>query len=380
MMRYLVLTGAVLTGVVAVWMVEWQSSPEPSPLSGFQAPFVYGRFHIPQDNPLTQEGVELGRHLFYDPLLSGNNQVSCATCHIQQLGFADGKARAVGVSGKPLAFNSMALANLLWGPQHFFWDGRAGSLEEHALQPIINVDEMDQPLHALLEELRAIPRYVQMFDAAYGEISEINIARALASFQRTLVSDDSRYDRYLRGEESLSDIEEHGRKLFMAHPDVKVSLRGGNCIDCHSQFLTAGFSTYYDGFANNGLDPDEKLPEGLASVTGDPGHRGFFKVPSLRNIALTAPYMHDGRFQTLEEVLDHYNEGIVYSRTLSPLIAEASNSLTGSAEGVAHDRISLHLSDEEKQAIIAFLHTLTDDRFTTNPRFSNPFPDGVPDV
>ena len=154
----------------------------------------------------------------------------------------------------------------------------------------------------------------------------------------------------------------------MAHPDVKVSLRGGNCIDCHSQFLTSGFNTSFDGFANNGLDGDAELAQGLSEVTGLPEHRGFFKTPTLRNIALTAPYMHDGRFDSLEEVLDHYNEGIKPSATLSPLISEADNE-----QGDPSDEISLNLTEEEKTAIIAFLHTLTDEEFVTNELLSDPF-------
>jgi cytochrome c peroxidase len=155
----------------------------------------------------------------------------------------------------------------------------------------------------------------------------------------------------------------------MAHPDVKVSLRGANCIDCHSQFLTSGFNAFYDGFTNNGLDEEASLQPGLQEVTGKRSDRGKFKVPTLRNIALTAPYMHDGRFATLDQVLDHYNEGISVSSTISPLILEADN---GQANGVASDA-SLHLSEDEKRAIIAFLHTFTDQHFIAAEQFSNPF-------
>jgi cytochrome c peroxidase len=183
------------------------------------------------------------------------------------------------------------------------------------------------------------------------------------------VSANSRYDQFLRGEVSLTEQEELGRKLFMAHPDTKASLRGANCIDCHSQFLTSGFNTRFDGFVNNGLDPEAELPAGLEEVTGKPEHRGLFKVPTLRNIALTAPYMHDGRFGTLKEVLDHYNEGIRVSSTLSPLILEASN-----LDNASDDHVSLNLTAEETAAVIAFLHTLTDMDFVTDERFSNPFP------
>ena len=341
---------------------------EPTPLADFSAPFVFGRFEVPADNPLTEESVELGRRLFYDGRLSGNNTVSCATCHQQRLAFTDGRSTGIGVSGKPLAFNSMSLTNLLWGPQRFFWDGRAETLEAQTLVPIQSPDEMAEDLRQLVAELGADDGYRALFEAAYGEISAVAISRALASFLRTLISSNSRYDQFLRGEIELNAQEELGRKLFMAHPDVKVSLRGGNCIDCHSQFLTSGFSARLDGFSNNGLDDEEHLQPGLQVVTGDPAHRGMFKVPTLRNIALTAPYMHDGRFATLEEVLHHYNGGIRNSSTLSPLIAEATN-----RETEKQDEISLHLSEAEQAAIIAFLHTLTDNDFVMAERFSDPF-------
>jgi cytochrome c peroxidase len=185
---------------------------------------------------------------------------------------------------------------------------------------------------------------------------------------RLLISSNSKYDRYLRGEAKLSPLEEHGRKLFMAHPDVKVSLRGANCIDCHSQFLTSGFRDAFDGFSNNGLEKNADLPVGLKAVTKDPAHRGLFKVPTLRNIAVTAPYMHDGRFATLEEVMDHYNNGIKISETLSPLVYEADNASAGGGGAVG-----LSLSSDEVKAVIAFLHTLTDEKFLSNPKLSNPF-------
>ena len=343
--------------------------PKPTPLQGFTAPFVFGNFRVPADNPLTQEAVQLGRRLFYDTRLSGDNTVSCSTCHLQHLAFTDGRARAVGVPGKTLEFNSMSLANLMWGPQHFFWNGRAGSLEEQALMPIQHPDEMAQDLDELVDELEADELYPDLFRKAYGKISPENIARALASFERTLISADSRYDRYLRGELKLDAEEELGRKLFMAHPDVKVSQRGGNCIDCHSQFLTSGFNAKFDGFSNNGLDPEAMLKPGLQAVTGQAADRGKFKVPTLRNIALTAPYMHDGRFSTLEEVLRHYNEGINVSDTLSPLIMEANNQ----QQDAVPSRVSLNLTGEEQHAIMAFLHTLTDEAFITKEEFSNPF-------
>lgn len=368
--QVLIVTISCLSLLGVAYSFFGSTDAQPTPLSSFTAPFVYGHFKTPVDNPLTREGVALGRLLFYDKRLSGDNTVSCATCHLQRLAFTDGKARSVGVSGKRLAFNSMSLANTLWGPQHFFWDGRAQSLEEQALIPIQHPDEMAQDLEELIDELKADEYYLKLFRQAYGQINAKNIASAIASFERTLVSSNSKYDQFLRGELKLSADEEHGRKLFMAHPDVKASLRGGNCIDCHSQFLTSGFKAKFDGFANNGLENTNNLEPGLENVTKMATDRGKFKVPTLRNIALTAPYMHDGRFATLEQVLDHYDQGIKASSTLSPLIMEANN-LQGDSEQM---KISLNLNAEEKLAIIAFLHTLTDYTFISNEQFSNPFP------
>jgi cytochrome c peroxidase len=361
---------SLIITVASIYLYSMNKQPD-TQLVEFTTPFVFGRFQIPENNPLTVESVKLGRRLFYDPLLSKNNKVSCSSCHKQSLAFTDGLAFSVGVSGKALPFNSMSLVNLMWGPKNFFWNGRATSLEDQALQPIEHVDEMGSNLNDLIEELSEVNAYQILFKQAYGEINTENIAKALASFQRSLISSNSRYDQYLRGETSLSEQEELGRKLFMAHPDTKVSLRGGNCIDCHSQFLTSGFASAFDGFSNNGLDDDENLAEGLYGLTKIEAHRGLFKAPTLRNIAVTSPYMHDGRFKTLEEVLAHYNGGIKKSKTLSPLIIEADNLAN---KQVKH--ISLNLSSHEVAAIIAFLHTLTDESFLTNKAFSDPFTEG----
>jgi cytochrome c peroxidase len=361
--------GAVVAAVIVGYAgLSGAHSPAPTPIEDFEAPFVFGRFEVPAENPLTRESVELGRRLFYDVRLSSTNEVSCSTCHLQRLAFTDGKRTATGVTARPLAFNSMSLANLMWGPQRFFWNGRAASLEEQALVPLQHPDEMGQDLDELVDELSVDSTYRRLFEVAYGKIRPSSIAMALASFQRTLISANSRYDKFLRGEVTLTEQEELGRKLFMAHPDVQARRRGANCVDCHSQFLTSGFSTRFDGFINNGLDPEDALAPGLREVTGKPEHRGRFKVPTLRNIALTAPYMHDGRFATLDEVLDHYNDGIRMSSTLSPLIVEASNE-----DLAVEGRVSLDLDEEEKAALIAFLHTLTDETFISDERLSDPF-------
>ena len=339
----------------------------PTPLQDFATPFNFGSYNIPEDNPLTEEGVMLGRRLFYEVRLSKDNTVSCASCHEQSRAFTDGKSVSEGINGNKVTKNGMSIVNLLWSSK-FFWDGRANSLEEQALQPIENPNEMGLPIEEAVQRLRSIPEYRDLFAKAFNikTIEKEHIAKALAQFQRTLVSQDSRYDQFLQTGTGFTDQEIHGLRLFFTHPDALNGIRGGNCFDCHRAILTDGFNSGYDGFRNNGLDPDEELDDGLESVTGKQSDRGKMKVPSLRNIELTSPYMHDGRFETLEEVLDHYNEGVVDSETLDPLIRNASNNFDD--EG-----IKLGLTQEEKEAIIAFLLTLTDGKFISNETYSNPF-------
>ena len=343
-----------------------------SPLKDFNAPFYFGLFELPPDNPLTEEGVELGRMLFYDVRLSLDSTVSCATCHQQEKAFSDGLKLGQGIHGQTTRRNTMSLVNVLWSSPRKFWDGRAATLEEQALQPIEDPREMGLPLDQVIERLSGNPEYREKFERAFGSdgISVDNISRALAQFQRTLVSQDSKYDKFLQGELQLSEIELRGMQSFFTHPDPSINLRGSNCGDCHRNFLTDGFNTGLDGFANNGLEDDEHLEDGLFKVTGNPADKGKFVVPSLRNIALTAPYMHDGRFDTLEEVLDHYNDHIKESSTLDVLIRDASNNNRNPG-----DPIALGLTDQDKKDIIAFMLTLTDSSFITNDKFSNPFID-----
>lgn len=307
---------------------------------------------------LTKEGIELGSMLFYDTDLSKDHTVSCATCHIQNHAFTDNQSVSTGIKGRQGSRNAMSLSNLAW-QEDFFWEGRAASLEEQALHPIEDSLEMGLSLDEAVQRLNASGTYPSKFKAAYDDdaITPERIANAIAQFELSLVSQNSKYDRYRRGDVSLTDQELKGLNLFYTHPEPSQGLRGGNCSDCHSGALQTD-----NDFHNNGLD--QNPDSGRMKVTGSAADRGRFKTPSLRNIALTAPYMHDGRFETLEAVLDHYNEHIQQSATLDPLIMEASNEINGS---------SLALTDEEKQAIIAFLHTLTDTSFTENPDFSNPF-------
>lgn len=332
----------------------------PSPSYEIKYPSYFGdRIFIPSDNPTTHAGVKLGRMLFYETALSKSNTISCATCHQQQYAFTDGKKFSTGVDGTMQKRNTMSLANLLW-VRNFFWDGRAAGLEEQAKTPLTDPHEMGQSLEVSVEKLRKKQLYPSLFKQAFNSdtIQEAMIVKALAQFQRTLVSADSRYDKYLRGEYNPTASELNGIALFYAGPDPVKGRRGADCAHCHG-----GPKTYTELFQNNGLDsiPSDR---GRELITGNDFDRGRFRVATLRNIALTAPYMHDGRFNTLEEVVDHYNEHVSNNIMTSPFLRGRSNELNGAQLG---------LTSEEKKDILAFLHMLTDSAFISNKNFSNPF-------
>lgn len=335
-------------------------------------PMYFGEFkqRIPADNPITKKGFELGRQLFYEKKLSGDNTISCGTCHQQSKSFTDGLAVSKGIDGITGEVSSMSLVNMLW-MEKFTWNGIMPSLEVQSIEPIVNPIEMHSSFEEAITKLEN-DGYAPLFEEVFGspDINEDRIAKALAQFQMNLISGNSKYDQYLRGEYQASSQEINGMQLFFTHP-VPGQLRGANCGDCHLGPLTSGAIDGFSGFHNNGLDSNENLDAGLMEVTGKPEDKGRFKTPSLRNIALTAPYMHDGRFESLEEVLDHYNEDIRRSETLDILIKEGSNEPID-----PNEPIKLFLTDQEKEDLIAFLHMLTDEEFVTNPRFSDPFEEG----
>lgn len=341
----------------------------PTPISLEAPDYFPANQPMPADNPLTEEGVKLGRMLFYEKKLSADGSISCGSCHQQQLAFTDGKKLSPGVNGALGTKNGMSLSNLHWSNK-LFWDGRANSLEEQSLQPIQETFEMNLPIEEAIIRLQQDVHYPELFESAFGDaqISAIMIGKAIAQFERTLISSNSKFDSWIKNEVELSPEEKLGMELFFTHPDPAIQLRGGNCSDCHLGFLTSGDPQGFLGFHNNGLDSDENLEPGLFTVTQNPFDKGKFKAPGLRNIAVTAPYMHDGRFESLEEVLDHYNEHIKKSETLDVLILEASNEVIDQSAPV-----ELKLSESEKKAIITFLHTLTDQKFITNEKFSDPF-------
>lgn len=303
---------------------------------------------LPPDNPLTVEGVELGQRLFHEPRLSQNNAQSCASCHDRSKSFTDGQRYSAGVSGERGRRNTMPLVNLAWA-QEFFWDGRAASLREQILMPIQDAHEMNETLERAVAKLKADRNYPVQFKAAFGsaEITAERMALALEQLLLTLVSQDSKFDRAARKLAELTPQEQRGLQLFVTEHDPARGLRGADCFHCHGGNL---FSNHQ--FMNNGLE--ERAGDlGRIEVTKSEADRAKFKVPTLRNVALTAPYMHDGRFATLEEVVEHYNGKLHRSRTLDPNLAK-------------HPEAGLGLSAEDKAALVAFLKTLTDDQFVSS--------------
>jgi len=297
-----------------------------------------------QNNKLTQEGFELGRKLFYDTRLSRDNTISCASCHAQFAAFSHlDHPLSHGIDGLFGTRNSPGIFNMAWKPL-YFWDGGVINLENQPINPIENPVEMDEKIADVVAELGADAGYRSLFKNTFGDetVNSQRIFKALAQFMGAIVSANSRYDKYMRGEEGgeMSAQELHGLSLFRA-----------KCASCHAEPLFTDYS-----FRNNGLLADPGLNDsGRAHITANAGDRYKFMVPSLRNVDLTRPYMHDGRFYTLDAVLEHYRTGIAGYPNLDP-------ALTG---GIA-------MSDQDKTDIIAFLKTLSDNVFIKDKRFSEP--------
>ena len=314
--------------------------------------------NIPKDNRLTAEGIRLGRMLFYEKALSKDGTMSCASCHNQETGFSDTNRFSLGVRGLPGKRQSMAAFNMLWSPNGFFWDGRASLLRHQALMPIQDELELDETLNSVVAKLQAKELYRTEFKRAFdiNQVDTLHIALALEQFMHSIVSNKSKYDQYLAGNATLTQQEERGKFLFFNEFTPSIpSQSGADCAHCHSGILLTN-----NKFLNNGLDDDAGFTDiGREKVTGKPSDRAKFKVTTLRNIELTPPYMHDGRFKTLEEVVEHYNSGVKMSSTLDGAIQPTVG--------------GLNLSTSDKAALVAFLKTLTDNTLATNPDYSNPF-------
>jgi cytochrome c peroxidase len=292
-------------------------------------------------NPLTKEKIELGRQLFYDPILSKDNTISCSSCHLSYTAFTHiDHDLSHGIKGRIGTRNAPALMNLAW-QNSFMWDGAIADLDRQSLAPIAHPDEMDETIENVVAKLQKTGKYPTLFKQAFGDslVTGAHTLKAMSQFMLTLVSANSKYDRILRGpkNETFNAYELKGYELFKTH-----------CATCHKEPL---FSS--NSFENNGLEPDSILKDmGRMKVTKRKEDALKFKVPTLRNIEVTYPYMHDGRFPNLPMVLFHYTEGVHQSATLSPFLKK-----------------KITLSEVDKRNIIAFLKTLTDEEFLHNPKF-----------
>jgi cytochrome c peroxidase len=327
------------------------------------------KLNIPEDNPMTVEGIELGRYLFYDGRISGHSdtseQMSCSTCHLQENAFECGidhpkytGGKTFGVTGIPTPHYMMPLFNLVWNNNGYLWNGAVSedpfgrNIEYLTYMAIVAPHEMNSDTLSAIAMIQSIPGYAELFKKAFGseDITIDRMGKAIAQFIRTFVSSNSKFDRYLRGETQLTASELNGYVLF-------VTEEGGDCFHCHGGGGNPLFTTNL--FYNNAKDSIFDDSRDRFSITDDPMSHGAYKAPSLRNIELTAPYMHDGRFKTLDEVIDFYSSGLVNSPYVDPLmhyISFGGNMLT----------------PNEKADLKAFLLSLTDEDFIKNPALSKP--------
>lgn len=338
------------------------NAPGPLPTS------INGIDNTPVSNPITNHGATLGRVLFYDKNLSANNTISCGSCHIAANGFSDPSVLSVGFAGGTTRRHSMTLINARWYQRgRGFWDERAVTLEQQVLMPFQDTVEMGLTLTELINRVSNQPYYEQLFIDAFGDnnVTSNRISLALAQFVRSIVSYQSKYD-IGRAQvntpgapfPNFTAQENQGKNLFFQ----TIPNGGGACFGCHT---TEAFVSANPGPQNNGIDLVSTDDLGAGEVfVNNPIFIGRFKTSSLRNIELTAPYMHDGRFATLEQVVEHYNSGIQAHPTLSPALTDANG-----------NPVVLNFSTAQKAALVAFLKTLTDPTIATEPKWSNPFPD-----
>ena len=329
----------------------WDTAPYTLDFGGLPEP------ELPADNPLTVQGVKLGRMLFYETRLSGDNSMACASCHKQENAFTDTNRFSTGIDGLDGHRQAMSAVNMLWNTNGYFWDGRAQKLRDQSIIPIQDVLEMNETMENVVEKLEQDTLYIHQFFRAFGseDISSYRISLALEQFMNSIVSYRSKYDLFLDGEATFTEEEELGMELFFEEYNPYFpETSGADCGHCHG-----GKNFSSQEYMNNGLDSIYN-DDGRYDVTGLESDRGAMKVTTLRNIELTPPYMHDGRFNTLEEVIDHYNEGLRNNASLNPALAMTMG--TG-----------LMLNDTDKSALIAFLKTLTDTSLIQDSRYASPF-------
>ncbi|MDR1974535.1 MAG: hypothetical protein LBQ31_07670 [Bacteroidales bacterium] len=341
MKRILILLFSVL--LLASCNTKPEEVHEPTPYVLFNPAFFPSLQNIPSDNPLTEEGILLGRYLFYDGRLSGRTEadsmMSCHSCHKQEYAFEAGynvNGRVPGIRGKLTHRSMLPLINLVYTHEGYTWNGNVKSIEEIVRATLTDSIEMAGNLDEIVKTISSIPTYPPMFKNVFGseQVTADRICKAIAQFVRILVSSNSRFDRYVTGRGTLTDKEMQGYILFTTE-------EGADCFHCHGGQGNMLFSTYL--MANNGLDAD-----------GVP-----YRIPTLRNVGFTAPYMHDGRFQTLDEVIDHYSEHVVFSPTISPLMHHLSDG-------------GVQLTPYQKECLKEFLLSLNDTSFVTNSELGSP--------
>ena len=340
---------AVLLMVIVSCTPVHEEPYQPTPYELARPSYFPSRTNIPDDNPMTEEGVALGRKLFYDARLSGRDGTdgirSCSSCHHQENNFEFGAPTNTHHAMLPLV-------NLAWNRTGLGWNGGVATLEDMVMAAVTSPVEIDADTNQVVKYLQRTSDYPELFEKAFGSrhITFVNVEKAIAQFVRSLVSADSKFDRYLLGEEELTEDELAGYELFCTE-------EGADCFHCHGGGGLALMTTNL--FYNNGLDDEFNDPEDRSSVTGSHWDRGAYKAPTLRNIAVSAPYMHDGRFTTLDEVIDFYSEGVKDSENINPLMHHVMDG-------------GVRLTDEEKAQLKAFLNTLTDETFLNNPDYSRP--------
>ncbi len=369
-----------VTSIFLLWGCKEKNTPEPYTPTPYKFEIPYGfptKLNIPEDNPVTEEGVELGRYLFYDGRLSGrtdpDSMMSCATCHLQKNSFEAGVDNprfpggfVHGIRGIQTHHVMLPLVNLVWNFEGYGWNGflypsnpdpSKRNLEDMVREAVLSPVEIAGDTNRIKELFQSLPGYPQLFYKAFGSdrITFKNIERAIAQFIRTLISANSKFDKYMRGEAQLTQSELHGYVLFTTE-------EGADCFHCHGGFGNPLFTTNL--FYNHGMDSVFNDYADRYSVTGNPKDHGAYKAPTLRNVELTGPYMHDGRFKTLEEVIDFYSSGLIQTPYTDPLMHHINDG-------------GVHLTPTEKTDLLNFIKTLRDDDFLTNPAFSKPdkFPD-----
>ncbi len=374
---------AVLAAICLFAFLGCSREPESQvePAWQWKLPAGFPEPRVPADNPMSEAKFQLGRHLFYDQRLSGNGTQACASCHFQHLAFTDGRATSLGSTGEATSRSAMSIVNVAYYPTLTWANPSQYTLELQALVPMF-VDNIgvelginDENKDAVLARFRNDPVYQRLFTAAFPGVAEPfdfqRIVQAISTFERGVMSGDSRYDRAQRGVLRLSAAEERGRALFFSEP--------AQCSQCHSGFnfsdqtVHVGTTKVSLSFHNTGLynvDGKGAYPDdnpGLIGVMPQPENMGKFRVPTLRNIAVTAPYMHDGSIPDLPAVLDFYAG---HGRE----IKHGSFMGDGRKSPLKDPRIDrIRLDARDKSDLIAFLHTLTDEGLLTNPRFSDPF-------